>query len=372
MSKSKKNTLKNTAEMFKSFAQVGIDELTETRQRILGANLFRMPRTWRLKEAAEILAITEDELREIVAGSATKSFSLDQLNAIRDHLGTGFKRPRKSRAHVVAIQNFKGGVGKSITTVNLAQYAAIKGLKILVWDLDPQASTTLNLGNLVPDSELSLEDVPVNAILNDPSDLPIRRSYFPGVDLMPSNGMMQELEQDLLLPEVNNEKSLGNWATRLRNITETLRDDYDLIIFDCPPNMGCLTTNAIIAANVLLSPVPPRSLDRASFTMLCLSLGSLFETLGSNLDMFKIIPTQHDGKPESQIQEIRMREMYGAFVTENAVMSSSAIETASKNFSSIYERAPRGRKPTYDRALLACNAVNEELLQEMFKLWGVK
>lgn len=144
---------------------------------------------------------------------------------------------------VIAIANQKGGVGKTTTTVNLGGCLAEQGKKVLLIDLDPQANTTTHLG-FDPDN---LKETSVDFLFEKKYPIlkyPLLKNLF----LIPSSLALAEAEIRLSMKTIGREDVLTEAVRKIR-------DEYDYIFLDCPPNLGILTTNALCCADKLLIPV---------------------------------------------------------------------------------------------------------------------
>ncbi len=164
---------------------------------------------------------------------------------------------------VIAVSNQKGGVGKTVSCVNLGIGLAQEGKKVLMIDADPQGSLTISLGYEEPDEmEYSLATLMMN-IVND-EKLNIEKTILhhkEGVDLIPANIELSAIEV-----------SLVNAMSReliLRSMVDRLREFYDYIIIDCMPSLGMMTINALACADSVLIPVqaaylPVKGLQQAA------------------------------------------------------------------------------------------------------------
>lgn len=357
----------------------------------------KAPREWNAKAAAELIGRSAVWLRDhdtknpVLSPSGLRVYTLERINAIRDEIGTRFKRPNGSDAFIIPVVNFKGGVGKSTHTVHLAQAAAIQGWRVLVIDLDPQASATFALGGVVPDLELDPEDTVLTALLDDASALPsvIRKTYFEGVDLIPASLAIQDLDLSLPNPNVSNEATLGHGLLRLKNALTPVKDRYDLILLDCAPNIAALTCNALCAANGLIIPVPPSTYDIASMIMFSRTLGSVYSglrkhKLGGSLDYFRILITKYDvtgqenAYPMKRMSppkeaEAKLRQLCENLVLSNYMVHSAEIERAARDMGTLYDTGkPRASRDTYQRAITRMDAVNNEILEELQTVWNMK
>ncbi|MBA1250380.1 MULTISPECIES: AAA family ATPase [Pseudomonas] len=368
--------VENAAQLFAKFSAEGNEELESLRTSIISPDEQKQARIWSITEAAKLigrhpnsLRLNQDVRQKDARGAWV--YSLDDINYFREKYGTRYKRPAGSQAAILAVSNFKGGVAKTTTTVHLAQKAAIDGLRVLVVDLDPQASTTFNLGPLIPDMELGPDDIINNAMTKDPQLIKsvICDSYFPGIRLVPSNLHLQSLE--FLYTDRENEDRLGVPAERLSRALEVVREDYDIILLDCGPNMGAASLNAMAACNAVLIPIPPSTYDHASFVMLSTTLTSLFASLEKSLDYLRIVITKHPGNKGSALVENRIRKLYGEYVLNNVVSMTAEIEKASAEMSSVYDQVKgKNNRRQYQRAIDIIDAVNNEIIDDLKLLWN--
>ena len=147
-------------------------------------------------------------------------------------------------ANTFAIANQKGGVGKTTTTVNLAAALARSRKRVLVVDMDPQGNATMASGI----SKRELENSVLEVLLNEiPAQQAVVKSATGLYDLLPANSDLTAAELDLL-NELMREQ-------RLHNAVQTLAEQYDFILIDCPPSLNMLTLNALVAADGVIIPV---------------------------------------------------------------------------------------------------------------------
>lgn len=182
-----------------------------------------------------------------LAGERHVQFPLSSTGSL--HLPTGtsmmlgmFRKNR--RARVIAVANQKGGVGKTTTTINLGAAMAESDKRILVVDLDPQANATTGLGISNRGLQASIYEV----ILQQTTvGEVICTTEVPNLEVVPSSLALAGAEIELV--------TAFSREHRLERALETVADDYDVILIDCPPALGLLTVNALVAAQEVLVPI---------------------------------------------------------------------------------------------------------------------
>lgn len=145
---------------------------------------------------------------------------------------------------IISVCNQKGGVGKTTTAINLGAFLAAAGKRLLLIDMDPQGNTTSGLGIDKNNIMQSIYNVLIDIGLTEKA---VMSTQIENLFLIPSNIDLTGLEVELA--------SLDNREFRLRSAMEGLRENYDYIIMDCPPSLGLLTVNALVASDTTLIPI---------------------------------------------------------------------------------------------------------------------
>ena len=210
---------------------------------------------------------------------------------------------------IIAIINQKGGVGKSTTAINLSAALGELGKQVLIVDLDPQGNASSGLGvekNLVKrcSYDLLINDTPVEeAIIPD---------ICTGVDIVPATLNLAGAEVELV-----NEMAREN---RLKDSLGRLRGRYDYIFIDCPPSLGLLTVNALVAADKLLIPIQCEFYALEGVTKLLDSMKRVKSRLNPTLDIFGIVMTMYDGRTilAKQVAE-EVRSYFGRTVFQTQI-----------------------------------------------------
>lgn len=147
-------------------------------------------------------------------------------------------------AKIISITNQKGGVGKTTTAINLSAALAEANQKILLVDFDPQINATTGLGVELDDEDKTVMDAIHNhSIINDA----IIKDVKDNLDVLPGSIELSSLETELL--------NKNDREAELKNVLEQVREEYDYILIDCPPAVGILTVNALVASDACIIPV---------------------------------------------------------------------------------------------------------------------
>ncbi|NTI32876.1 plasmid partitioning protein RepA [Rhizobium rhizogenes] len=365
-------------------------KLDMLRQEKFPPNAQKSLRQFSLAEVADFVGVSQSYLKKLhlqgkgvepatTTSTGRRYYTADQMNDLRALLDRVPHRKENERLQVIAVVNFKGGSGKTTTAAHLAQYLALRGYRVLAVDLDPQASLTALYG-IQPelDEKLSLYE----ALRYDDERKSIleviQPTNFPNLDVVPANLELQEYEYETPLAMQRKDSNAGNmFYTRIGDSLAEVDDRYDVVVIDCPPQLGYLTLTALTAATSVLITVHPQMLDIMSMSQFLLMLGNILksvEAVGVNvsLDWFRYLVTRYEPTDIPQQQMVGfMQSMFVQQMMRNHMVKSTAISDAGLTKQSLYEVERSQFTPTtYDRARESMDAVNAEVIELLHKAWG--
>ena len=358
--------------------------------------------------------ITEEDGRQ-------RWFSLEEINELRRRAKfRGRKllpeRPR-GRAMRVAVSNFKGGVGKTVVTQHLAHAAALDGYRVLCVDFDPQATLTHSMGlTEVKEShtvwgimcrDLCRESNRIMDSYDDPDDCP-----YPAADELPEDVQsigaqrFQEFIQPTCWPTIDIIPSCANaafvefasaqyralhkaWSffgCGARYLDELPDDQYDIIIFDCPPAIGYQSLNAAFAADILYIPSGPGYWEYDSTTSY---LGQLGDAMADISEGFASLAADAGITLPKQFSDIRLlmtrfesnnplhsamidafKNVFGADVCAHPIEMTRAVEQSGRFQMSVYEQDYRQMtRETWKRARQSFDRAYDEFLHTVLDAW---
>jgi chromosome partitioning protein len=286
--------------------------------------------TFPISKAAALVGRTASAIREAErdgrlpergrTGSGHRvHYSLEELDQMREVFGTRPWRSPTDTPAIISISNFKGGVAKTTIALHTAQHFAIRGYRVLLIDCDSQASTTMMFGYR-PDVDLG-EDDTLYGHFHNPELLGvrkiIRKTHFHGLDLIPANLKLYNLEYEIAGYLAQNQSF--DIIDMIAHAIDEVVDDYDVVIMDPPPALGMVSMAVMQAANAMVIPMPPSVIDFAStvsFIDMARTTMAQLERLGGRskpaYNFIKIFGSRVDESKSMNREILRiMRKVFG-------------------------------------------------------------
>jgi chromosome partitioning protein len=355
-------------------------------------------RTFGPTEAAKLLGVGESYLRQTVTEmpdlnvgmtpGGRRILSIEDIHAIRKHMdNVGRGKNRRYLPHrrdgeqlqVISVMNFKGGSGKTTTAAHLAQYLAMRGYRVLAIDLDPQASLSALFGSQ-PETDVGPNETLYGAIRYDDEQIPIeqvvRGTYIPDLHLIPGNLELMEFEHDTPRALMKRKEGDTLFYGRISQVIEDIADNYDVVVIDCPPQLGYLTLSALTAATSILVTVHPQMLDVMSMNQFLTMTSNLLREIENAGAKFKFnwmryLITRFEPSDGPQNQMVGyLRSIFGENVLNFPMLKTTAVSDAGLTNQTLFEvERNQFTRSTYDRALEAMNAVNDEIETLIKRAW---
>jgi len=247
------------------------------------------------------------------------------------------------QAETAAFLNQKGGVGKTTSVVNVGAGLCILGKKVLIIDLDPQGHLTEFLGISSDEIDYTIYDVmrgrvhPREAIITRP----LRARIYMGdseaqlsISVIPSS--LDLSEADVTFANTFEREHL------LRRAIARINGDYDYILFDCPPSLGFITTNALAASNKVFVPVQTEYLALRSLDSLMEKVESVMEELNPDLTIGGLFATRYDGRKVLGRTVLEaLKEQYGALLLDTVIRENIVLAESPRFGKDVFSYRPR-------------------------------
>jgi chromosome partitioning protein len=396
----KKDQARDIDDVIRTHAQELSEKLQAHRFELFPPSAEKTLRAFQVSEAAKLLGVKSGYLRNLslegkgpdplVSASGRRSYTAQQIVDLRHYLDETGRPSRRyvperregEQLQVVAVVNFKGGSGKTTTAAHLSQHLALTGHRVLAIDLDPQASLSALFG-FQPEFDVGPNETLYAALRYDAEKRPLRdvikKTNFPGLHIVPGNIELMEFEYDtprVLATQPTAERGPAFFA-RLHHSLAEVGDEYDVVIIDCPPQLGYLTMAALCAATGVLITVHPQMLDVMSMCQFLLMMGDVLSHLkdaGGSMgyDWLRYLITRYEPSDGPQTQMVTfLRSLFGQHVLINPMLKSVAISDAGITKQTLYEVERRQfTAVTYDRAMESLDAVNGEIEHLIHAAWG--
>lgn len=307
-------------------------------------------------------------------------YSIEQLLNMRDVLGASPRRAEDDAPAIIAVQNFKGGVGKSTVTTHLAHYFAVQGYRVLVVDCDSQATTTTLFG-FNPHFNIERNETLYPYLSIDPTEATlnyaVKRTPWPNVDLIPSNLELFDVEYELAAAGSDGQSVLSMRFRKLKQGLIELAQNYDVVILDPPPALGTISLAVMQAANALLVPLAATTPDFCSTVQFLSMMDQVLQQLDSagisvDYSFVRLICSKFDSNdPSHAMVRAIMEQTFGPALLPVPILESAEISHAAMRMMTVYElEKPIGTAKTHKR----CRANLDETMAQVEQLvrqgWG--
>jgi len=352
----------------------------KTDLRVFAAN--ELAALWGIKDYEIRNATRKDGWPEAVKTSYNANgYRIDDIPVMLELLG---RSPAASvQPFYLCVSNFKGGSGKTTLSIHLAQFAALMGYRVLLVDLDPQASATSSYG-LIPGEDYAQDETLYEAISarlrNEPAGPVTLQDTNWGNRIKLAAGCydMQFLEFEVAAA-LNRDPSLRFWEL-VKDELDKVSEGFDLVVFDTPPTLGFITLNAVSVAHGIVIPTPPSMLD-------FVSTGSFMKMLATSLKMYlKAVPVGNGGSdtplPSAEFvrfvtTKLDMRQAAPARISQYLahivgieqmcpvpLVTSARFEDAMNRVRTIYE-SRRETSEGYTRIRDAFDGIGRDIMREV-------
>ncbi len=250
---------------------------------------------------------------------------------------------------IISLANQKGGVGKSTSAINIAAGLGQIGKRTLLVDLDPQGNTTSGVGINKKQIKTSSYDI---LISRADAESAIVKTKFENLDILPSNITLAGAEFELV--------DADNRENRFKTAMEKILDKYDYILVDCPPSLGLLTLNALVASNGVVVPMLCEYFSLEGLTQLMITIREVKKRFNPAIDLSGILITMYNGRLNLSAEVLHeLKKYYSDKLFKTMIPRSVRIS-----------EAPSYGEPIqyYDRRSKAAEAYNDVVKELIFRI----
>lgn len=322
----------------------------------------------------------------IKEGGNQKFYPLNEAQELIRLVGKPVVRPEGKKGKIIAVCSYKGGVTKTTSAVQLAQGLTLRGLKVLLVDIDGQGSATTLMG-YSPELEITYKETLVPFIKRYEEDLSyaVKETYWPNLAIIPASSSL--LQAEYLMPAKASKKEFQDAGYRfwdeLAEGLVNLREEFDVIVLDTSPSLGYLTQAAMAGADIILTPCPTDGLDFASlcqfwgvFVEMVYSFRSHSERMGGRFDKTYdfaevfLTKTKAESDTLSAVIKSWIVKAFPGRVYERGIPESSIPKAASAEMRTVYDLS--GKETTtgaYKRYKEPVDAWVDHIASELAQAW---
>jgi chromosome partitioning protein len=237
-------------------------------------------------------------------------------------------------AKIISIFNQKGGVSKTTTTANLSKALVLEGKKVLAIDWDPQASLSIVFGIDEPDinDEYAISKLVMDVYDNDNINKDKYINTYDSIDFFKSSIELSAVEMSMVTLMARDEM--------LKNAIKLYENDYDYILIDCPPSLGPLSINALVASNTVLIPLEASFLSVKGLQLIISSISKVKRHMNKDLWIEGILLTRIEGNTNVYKSTVEMIEKAYGNVLETKIPKSVAVAEATEYSKTIFTFQP--------------------------------
>lgn len=347
----------------------------------------RIKRLFGLNQTAELVGVTRQAIADAeesgrlpaprlkdTKGKLKKAiragYTLEDHDHMRDEFGTQPYRPDGTNPVVISVPGGKGGCYKTSVVAHIAQWLSMRGYRVLVIDIDPQAHLSMYFG-YHPELNTTINDTVLPWMLGNADDLTyaINGTAWPKLDIIPSHLHMQRLESELREADTDYEVH-----QMLQAGIQSVSDSYDVVLIDGHPDLGLGTMNMICASDIALLATSTEVNDINSSCQLMGLIADLYDPESglehSHTPIVRVLPTKIGSPTSSSHENLReMHQFWGGVPTKNCVRVTDEVGKGQRRMATIFEQADdkdvRSSPSAWKRATEIFDAIFTEIHDEL-------